>query len=89
MKGTMGHPPEDIKGEFGEEFQGQPELAKKVCIYLSHRYGGLSLREIGEYFGIGESAVSQASRRFEGTLDDRELRRRVDKVRRALNLASD
>ncbi len=78
--------PEEIMEKVGVEFQGQAELAKKVGIYLSHRYGGLSLREIGRHFGVGESAVSQASRRFQATLDDRELRRRVDNVRRSLNL---
>ncbi len=70
----------------GGEFQGQPDLARKVGIYLSHRYGGLSLREIGWHFGVWESAVSQASRRFQATLEDRELRRRVDNVRRSLIL---
>ena len=78
--------PEEIMEKVGGEFQGQPDLARKVGIYLSHRYGGLSLREIGRHFGVGESAVSQASRRFQATLDDRELRRRVDNVRRSLNL---
>ena len=78
--------PEEIMEKVGGEFQGQPGLARKVGIYLSHRYGGLSLREIVRHFGVGESAVSQASRRFQTTLDDRELRRRVDNVRRSLNL---
>ena len=78
--------PEEIMEKVGGEFQGQPGLARKVGIYLSHRYGGLSLREIGRHFGVGESTASQASRRFQATLEDRELRRRVDNVRRSLIL---
>ncbi|GBD96643.1 hypothetical protein BMS3Abin06_01529 [bacterium BMS3Abin06] len=33
-------------------------IAKKVTIYASHRFNGSPLREIGAYFGFGESAVS-------------------------------
>lgn len=39
-------------------------LQKVAGVYLCHRYSGLRLKEIGAYFGIGESAVSQSSRRF-------------------------
>jgi hypothetical protein len=31
---------------------------------LSWEYGGFSLKEIGEFYGMQESAVSQAGRRF-------------------------
>ncbi len=37
---------------------------KKICLYLSLEYGGFSLKEIGEFYGMQESAVSQAARRF-------------------------
>ena len=41
-----------------------------VALYLSHRLSGLSLGEIGEYFGrIGPSAVSQNTRRLEIILE--------------------
>ncbi|MFZ5569185.1 MAG: REP-associated tyrosine transposase [Thermodesulfobacteriota bacterium] len=39
-------------------------LSKRIALYVSHRYSGKPLREIGSHFGIGESAVSQASRRL-------------------------
>ncbi len=52
----------------GQEFRDESEYARKVSIYLSHRYSGRRLREIGEEFRIGESAVSQASKRFEGEM---------------------
>lgn len=44
-------------------------LFKKACIYLSYQRGGLSLREIGEYFGMQRSAISQLSRRFAETIE--------------------
>ena len=40
------------------------QLAAKVAIYLCHRYSWLKLKEIGERFGVKESAVSQSSKRF-------------------------
>lgn len=40
------------------------ELSRKTGIYFCHRYSGAKLKEIGERFNIGESAVSQASRRL-------------------------
>jgi len=71
------------------EFQDRPEHARKVAIYLSHRFSGLSLKEIGKQFGIRESAVSQASRRFESALSENtRLRKKVNKVREALNLCT-
>jgi predicted DNA-binding protein YlxM (UPF0122 family) len=48
----------------------------------------LSLKEIGRKFSIRESAVSQASRRFEKTLSEKKrIRDKVEKVREALNLS--
>ena len=64
--------------EAGKELRDKPELAQKAAIYLSHRYSGRSLREIGKRFAIGESAVSQASQRFESALkESRALRKMV------------
>jgi len=50
-------------------------LFKKICIYLSYQRSGLNLREIGEYFGMQRSAISQLSRRFtEAVKGSQELR---------------
>jgi putative transposase len=43
-------------------------LFKKFCIYASHQYGGFSLKEIGAYYGMRGSAISQSSRRFKGAI---------------------
>lgn len=39
----------------------KPLLSKKIALYLSKRFTGLTNREIGESFGIGHSAVSKAA----------------------------
>jgi putative transposase len=73
--------------EAGKEFQDEAGLARKAAIYLSHQYSGRSLREIGELLALGESAVTQASRRFESVMkESRTLRRRVERVRKTLSL---
>ncbi|MGQ9604508.1 MAG: transposase [bacterium] len=70
-----------------EVFGSKPELEKKATLYICHRYTGLKLKDIGKYFGIGESAVSQSSRRFQDELNkDRTLRRKIDQVKRNLGL---
>lgn len=56
-------------------------LSKKAAIYLCHRCSGRTLREIGGHFGIGESAVSQISRRFSVLLDkDKKLNKKVKDI---------
>ena len=58
-------------------------------IYLCHRYTGARLLEIGNLFGIGESAVSQNSRRFSEKLSrDRELRNVTKLVKKQLGVPS-
>ena len=58
-------------------------LGKKTCVYLSHQYSGMRLEEIGAYFGMKGSAVSQLSRRFqEREKGDKELRGILDKIKK-------
>lgn len=58
-------------------------------VYLCHRYSGLCLKEIGSYFGISESAVSQISRRFEQILDkDIKLKLKIEKIKSDLILSN-
>lgn len=44
--------------------QTDKKLARRVKLHMCHRYSGMNLREIGKHFGLGESGVSQASRRI-------------------------
>lgn len=53
-----------VTGEMKPDYR----LVKGVSIYMCHHYSGCNLKEIGEYFGVGESAVSEHSNRFATTL---------------------
>lgn len=76
---------EKIVKEVTTIFDGDPNLARKAGIYLCHQYTGRPLREIGAHFGIGESAISQTSRRFHQSLErDSNLSRRIDQIKERL-----
>jgi hypothetical protein len=62
--------------------------AIKASIYLCHKYSGATLKEIGRRFGIGESAVSQVSRRFAQAMNDNaNLDEAIIKLKEMLNLS--
>ena len=70
--------------------RGHP-VFKKICIYLSYQHSGLNLREIGEYFGMQRSAISQLSRRFgEAIKGNQELRKVLSSIEKEdlLNVAA-
>ena len=70
-----------------QEFWDRQDNIRKAAIYISHYYSGRTLREIGQRVGVGESAVAQASSRFEAELrKNRLLKRMVASVYTALNL---
>jgi len=80
---SMGEVEVKVKEVFGDE----STMAKKVMLYLCHRYSGMRLKEIGDYFGIGESAVAQSSYRFQLMLDkDTNLKRKIEQIRKNLIL---
>jgi REP element-mobilizing transposase RayT len=75
---------EAVEGMFGSE----PRISKKVALHVCHRYSGKKLKEIGICFGVGESAVSQTSRRFETILaKDKAIRRKVENLYKELGLS--
>jgi putative transposase len=60
-------------------------LLKKVAIHISHRYSDMYLKNMGDYFGVSESAVSQMSARFEREIEqDENLELLVEDVKRKL-----
>lgn len=70
-----------------EEIVPDRKLARKIAMYVRHRYGGGKLKEIGDSFGIGDSAVSQATSRLHVELKrNKELGNLLTKVRKELNL---
>lgn len=46
-------------------------LARKFSVFISHQYGGYSLKEVGSFYGMKEAAVSQASRRFKQDVQEK------------------
>ena len=56
-------------------------------MFLSQRYTGEKLKDIGTHFGIGESGSSQASRRVIDKISkDKKLKNKIDKIARKLNV---
>ncbi len=63
------------------------KLARQVKLYLCHRHSGTKLKEIGNRFGIGESGVTQASRRIgQKASMDKKLRRIIKAIERRITL---
>jgi putative transposase len=67
---------------------GNEALSKQLTLFFSHRYSGRKLKEIGARFKIGESAVSQASRRVSMKMKtDKSLMKRIKLIEKELNLS--
>jgi len=80
---------EEIREAVEAVFGGDPQVSKKVAIYICQKYSGRKLKEIGASFGVGESAVSQTRRRFEASLrNDRHIRKKVVKLQKELGLSN-
>ncbi len=58
-----------------------PALARNVKMYLAQQYSGKPLKDIAKYFNIGDSGVSQASRRMSMKIrDDRKLKKTIEQI---------
>jgi len=78
----------EIRATVDREFSNNPSMSRKVALYVCHKYSGVKLKEIGRNFGVGESAVSQTSRRLNEILvRDKHLRKKVDELTRKLFLS--
>jgi hypothetical protein len=63
-------------------------LSRGIKLYLCRQHSGARLKEIGAFFGIGESGVSQASRRIEEKIkSSRALKRKMKTVENKLYLS--
>ena len=64
-------------------------LSRKFGLYLSRQNGGFRLREIGDFYGMKEAAVSQAVGRFrEALLENPSLNRRLGQVLNQLKMSN-
>ena len=74
----------EVESVFGED----QRLSQRAGLYLCHRLSGMKLKEIGAHFGIGESAVSQASRRLVVEIErDTKLRAEVERIEKRVRLS--
>lgn len=79
---------EEIIQQVERQIPADVWLSKRVQLFICHRYSGQKLRDIGMHFGIGESAVSQASRRVAAQIErDKKLKKRIDTILSALGLS--
>jgi REP element-mobilizing transposase RayT len=79
---------QDIFDEVESVLGKQPALARNVKMFLCQRHAGEKLRDIGTHFGIGESGVSQASRRVNDKIrKDKKLKRQIAKIERKINVS--
>ena len=73
---------DDIIQAADSAFATQPRLARNIALFLCHRWSGKTLKSIGKHFGVGESAVSQTSRRMATKIGkDKKLKRQIQKVK--------
>ena len=75
----------DIFDEVESVFGKESALGRNVKMFLCQRYTDEKLKDIGAYFGIGESGVSQACRRVKDKIrKDKKLERKISKLEKKI-----
>lgn len=76
---------EKIMATVKDVLGGDTALMKKISVYFCHRHGGMKLKEIGEKFGIGDAAVSVASKRLLAQAErDAKVKETLERIRKLL-----
>ena len=74
--------PEAILGAVSSVMGGNEKQARQVGMYLCHRLSGKKLKEIGDLFGVKETAIAEARRQLSRKLKaDRDLAKTVEIIR--------
>jgi len=80
---------EHIERVVNSVLQSDEKMARQVKLHLCHRYSGRKLREIGEWFGVSESGVTQASRRIRiRQKNDKRIGKIIAKLLKELTLSN-
>lgn len=89
LRTLLGRPSiQEIMDEVKSIFPRDRLLTRGVGLYLCQKYTGERLKEIGKHFGIGESGVSQASRRIAVRISqDNKLKKDIAEVKARLGLS--
>ncbi|ABQ27188.1 REP-associated tyrosine transposase [Geotalea uraniireducens] len=79
--------PEEILKAVAAVVGEKEKQARQVGMYLCHKYSGKKLREIGNLFGVGETAIAEARRLLSRKLvQDKKLCAEVEKVKAILKI---
>jgi len=77
----------DIFDEVESVFGKEAALGRNVKMFLCQRYTDEKLKDIGAYFGIGESGVSQACRRVKDKIrKDKKLERKISQIEKRIKV---
>jgi len=78
---------EYIEQKVRSVIDGMDPLYKKFCLYLSQQYGGYRLKDIGAYYHMRGSAVSQSNRRLKGKIDRaKKFKKQLKEIEDMLNV---
>ena len=78
---------QEVSQETESVLGDEPVLCRSVQMFLCRRMTGEKLKDIGSYFNVGESGVSQAGRRVHDKMEtDRKLRKKIKKIEKRLLL---
>ena len=88
LKKTINRPGLDLIEQVVDSvFETDEKLARQVKLFICHNYSGNKLRQIGDHFGISESAVTQASGRIRAKQEnEKSLKKMILKAKRKLFL---
>lgn len=79
--------PEEILKAVAAVMGETEKLARQVGMYLCHKYSGKKLREIGNFFNVGETAIAEARRLLSRKMEqDKKLCEVIKKVMAELNI---
>jgi REP element-mobilizing transposase RayT len=79
---------EEIIRQVEKSLPTDAALAKRVQLYICHKYSGQKLKDIGLCFGVSESGISQASRRVADKIgQDRKLKKLINGILSDFNLS--
>jgi hypothetical protein len=77
--------PEEILKAVAAVMGENEKLRRQVGMYLCHKYSGKKLREIGNLFGVGETAIAEARRLLSRKMEkDKQLVEVIEKVETTL-----
>jgi putative transposase len=80
---------QDISDMVDQTMKEKGKIIRNVKIFLSHKYTGQKLSVIGKTFGIGDSAVSKAFKRFEKKIEqDKRLKKNILKLEKAIEMSN-